>query len=74
MPGVSNSLTWVKKGWKPRDALFGLFLVIDFRGMDVVMDAVIVLQDAHTGALEIIKLTAIHCFEEDPKCKENNGH
>jgi len=42
--------------------------------MDVVVDTVIVLQDAHTGALEIIKLTAIHCFEEDPQCKENNGH
>ena len=36
------------------------------------MDGVVILQDAHRRALEIVELSAVHGLEEDPQCKENN--
>jgi hypothetical protein len=62
-PGAVGLVAWL---------VASLFLGMAFSGWRLVVNPVIVLQNTHAGPLKVIKLAAIHCFEEYPECKENN--
>lgn len=36
------------------------------------MDAIIILQDAHARAFQIIELATVHRLEKRPQCEKNN--